>query len=145
MKILILNGPNLNLLGKREPDMYGSATFEETLSSLKADFPDLDLSYFQSNHEGELIDQLQQVESGGFSGLLINPGAFSHYSYALRDALLAVPVPKAEVHISNIYKRESFRQTSVTAAACDGLISGFGRESYHIALFWLKSRLTSKG
>ncbi len=131
MKILIVNGPNLNLLGTREPEIYGTVSMEEVLNSLKKDFSQHEISYFQSNHEGGIIDRLQ---ANDFDALIINPGAFTHYSYAIADCLKNIQKRKIEVHISNIYQREGFRQKSVTAAYTDSLISGFGTEGYRLAI-----------
>lgn len=135
MKILIINGPNLNLLGTREPETYGTVSMEDYLEKLKSEFPSHDLNYYQSNIEGELINRLQEDD---FDALIINPGAFTHYSYAIADCLKNIQKPKVEVHISNIYKREEFRQKSVTAACTDGVLSGFGMESYRLALLSFK-------
>lgn len=135
MNILIVNGPNLNLLGSREPDLYGSSTMEEELARLAAEFPALNIQYYQSNIEGELINRLQLPD---YDALVINPGAFTHYSYAIADCLKNIKVPKVEVHISNLYKREEFRQRSVTAAHTDGVISGFGIRSYRLAVISLQ-------
>jgi 3-dehydroquinate dehydratase-2 len=135
MKILILNGPNLNLLGTREPEIYGTVSMEDYLDRLKTDFPSHQLEYYQSNIEGEIINQLQKDE---FDALIINPGAFTHYSYAIADCLKNIRKPKVEVHISNIYKREEFRQKSVTAANTDAVLSGFGMEGYRLAVLSLK-------
>jgi len=135
MKILIVNGPNLNLLGTREPEIYGTVSMEDYLDRLKTDFPSHQLEYYQSNIEGEIINQLQKDE---FDALIINPGAFTHYSYAIADCLKNIPKPKVEVHISNIYKREEFRQKSVTAANTDAVLSGFGMEGYRLAVLSLK-------
>ncbi|HCR75412.1 MAG TPA: 3-dehydroquinate dehydratase [Chryseobacterium sp.] len=135
MKILIVNGPNLNLLGTREPEIYGTVSMEDYLDRLKTDFPSHQLEYYQSNIEGEIINQLQKDE---FDALIINPGAFTHYSYAIADCLKNIPKPKVEVHISNIYKREEFRQKSVTAANTDAVLSGFGMEGYRLAILSLK-------
>lgn len=137
MKILILNGPNLNLLGKRDPLIYGTESFDKILDWLRPMFPDLQLEYQQSNSEGELIDILQKTESEGYRGIVINPGAYSHYSVALLDTLAMVPIPKIEVHLSNIHAREEFRRHSLTAAACQGVIAGLGKESYRLALEWM--------
>ncbi len=135
MNILVLNGPNLNLLGEREPDIYGSTTMNDIEVLLQAGFPTHQLTFFQSNHEGELIDRLHQAfRDVDLQGILINPGGFSHTSVALRDALSAIRVPKVEVHLSNIHAREAFRHTSLTAGACQGLISGFGVDSYRLGI-----------
>lgn len=131
MKILILNGPNLNLTGTRETDIYGTVTMEELMESLQQEFQQHDLLYFQSNWEGGVIDRLQQDD---FDALIINPGAFTHYSHAIADCLKNISKTKVEVHISNIYQREEFRQKSVTAAYTDGLISGFGVAGYKLAV-----------
>lgn len=135
MKILILNGANLNLLGTREPEIYGLQTMESALAQWRVLFPEFEIQYTQSNHEGVVIDRLQEQD---FDALILNPGAFTHYSYAIADALKSLYCPKIEVHISQIYKREAFRQKSVTACNCDALISGFGLKSYELALFSLK-------
>ncbi len=134
MKILILNGPNLNLTGTREPEIYGDVTMQEMMVSLKAQFSEQEFRYFQSNWEGGIIDRLQQDD---FDAVIINPGAFTHYSYAIADCLKNISKPKIEVHISNIYRREEFRQKSVTAAYTNGLISGFGIEGYKLAVLSL--------
>lgn len=131
MKVLIVNGPNLNLLGTREPEIYGTISMEDYLKNLKSQFPSHDLDYYQSNIEGEIINRLQQDD---FDALVINPGAFTHYSYAIADCLKNIGKPKVEVHISNIYKREEFRQKSVTAANTDAVLSGFGMDGYRLAL-----------
>jgi len=136
MTILILNGPNLNLLGTREPSVYGTTTMESLLADLKAEFPQIELHYYQSNSEGSIIDRIQK---DNFNALIINPGAFTHYSYAVADCLKNCQRPKIEVHISNLYKRESFRHKSVTAPYTDGLISGFGLSGYRLALLSLES------
>lgn len=134
MNILIINGPNLNLLGTREPEIYGHISMEQALEQLKAEFPNHKISYFQSNHEGYIIDKLQEAE---FDALVINPGAFTHYSYAIADCLKNIKKKKIEVHISNIYQREGFRQKSVTAAYTDSIISGFGIAGYRLAILSL--------
>lgn len=138
MKILILNGPNLNMIGKREEKFYGVEPFEKTFEDLQADFEEFELVYFQSNSEGEIIDQIQQLEENDFKALVINGGAYSHYSIAIHDALKTVHVLKVEVHFSNIYAREEFRQKSVLSGVCHGIIAGFGKNSYRLALEWLK-------
>ena len=135
MKVLLVNGPNLNLLGTREPEIYGSVSMEDYLDRLRSEFPSLELEYYQSNIEGEIINCLQNTE---FDALIINPGAYTHYSYAIADCLKNINKPKVEVHISNIYKREEFRQKSVTAANTDAVLSGFGMEGYRLALLSLK-------
>ena len=134
MKILILNGPNLNLLGTREPEIYGSTTMESYLETLKKEFENQEISYFQSNVEGEIINRLQEDD---FDSVIINPGAFTHYSYAISDCLKNISKLKIEVHISNIYQREEFRQKSVTAAVSSGIISGFGMDGYRLAILSL--------
>lgn len=133
MKIQIINGPNLNLLGKREPDTYGNQSFEDFFSTLKTRFPKVELNYFQSNVEGELVNKLHEV---GFSydGIILNAGAYTHTSVALHDAIAAIKTPVVEVHISNVYAREEFRHKSLITAKCIGLITGFGMESYSLAL-----------
>ena len=131
MKILIINGPNLNLLGTREPEIYGTVSMEEYLNDLQAKFPQQEINYYQSNVEGEIINRIQHDD---FDALVINPGAFTHYSFAIADCLKNISKPKIEVHISNIYKREEFRQKSVTAANTDGVLSGFGLQGYELAI-----------
>lgn len=133
MKIIIINGPNLNLLGKREVSIYGNNSFEEYLSQLKQKFPVASLEYFQSNHEGELIDKLHEV---GFSydGIILNAGAFTHTSIAMADAIKAIETPVIEVHISNTHARETFRHQSLLSANAKGVILGFGLDSYELAL-----------
>jgi len=135
MKVLIVNGPNLNLLGTREPEIYGTTSMEDCLENLKSEFPSHILHYYQSNIEGELINRLQEDD---FDALIINPGAFTHYSYAIADCLKNIRKQKVEVHISNIYKREEFRQKSVTAANTDAVLSGFGMDGYRLAILSLK-------
>lgn len=133
MKVIIINGPNLNLLGVREPKVYGRKSFEVYFEQLQAEFPGITLHYFQSNHEGELIDKIHEV---GFSynGIVLNAGALTHYSHALADALAAVETPAIEVHISNVYTRENFRHTSLTVKNCIGSITGLGLKGYELAL-----------
>ncbi|MGD6872837.1 type II 3-dehydroquinate dehydratase [Sutcliffiella horikoshii] len=138
MRLLVLNGPNLNRLGLREPAVYGSQTLQDLEAQLQAfaDNNSCELTCFQSNHEGELIDKLHDAE-GSFDGIVMNPGAFTHYSYAIRDAIASISVPVMEVHISNIHKREEFRHTSVTAPVTIGQIVGLGFYGYELALLAL--------
>lgn len=135
MKVLIINGPNLNLLGTREPEIYGTVSMDDYLETLKSEFQNHEIDYYQSNVEGELINRLQEDD---FDALVINPGAFTHYSYAIADCLKNIQKPKVEVHISNIYKREEFRQKSVTAANTDAVLSGFGMDGYRLAVLSFK-------
>lgn len=137
MRIQIINGPNLNLLGRREPSVYGSESFEDYLAVLQSAYPDVEMAYYQSNVEGELVNKLQEV---GFScdGIILNAGAYTHTSVALHDCIRAIDVPVVEVHISNIYAREDFRHTSLISAACAGVVCGFGMDSYRLALEALK-------
>ena len=132
-KILIVNGPNLNLLGQREEDIYGKISFEEYLKELKSKF-DFEIDYFQSNVEGELINTLQQAKSNGFTGIIINAGGYTHTSVALRDCIKAIERPVVEVHISNITARESFRHESMISPVCAGCVFGFGLKSYELGL-----------
>ena len=132
-KILILNGPNLNLLGKREPEIYGHVSFESYLNTLRSEFPDVQLDYYQSNHEGFLIDKLQEVD-GHYDGVVMNPGAYAHTSIALADCIRAINIPVVEVHISDINKRESYRRHSYTAEACINCFSGYGLEGYALGV-----------
>ena len=129
MKILILNGPNLNLLGKREPEIYGHVSFDDYLVQLHERFPQHDLSYFQTNHEGVLIDRLQEAD-GQYDAVVMNPGGYAHTSIALADCIRAISIPVVEVHISDISKREPYRRHSFTAEACIKCISGLGLEGY---------------
>jgi 3-dehydroquinate dehydratase-2 len=133
MRIQIINGPNLNLLGIREPEIYGHSGFMEYLDVLRKDYPDVQLDYYQSNIEGELINKIHEV---GFSvsGIVLNAGAYTHYSIALLDAIKSIDSPVVEVHVSNVYKREEFRHNSVIAPACKGTICGFGLDSYRLAI-----------
>lgn len=133
MKILILNGPNLNLLGKREPEIYGTQTFEQYFETLKEKFLNVELTYFQSNSEGSLVDKIHEV---GFSydGIVMNAGAYTHTSVAIADAISGVSTPVVEVHISNVHKREAFRQKSFLSPVCKGVILGFGLKSYELGV-----------
>jgi len=135
MKILIINGPNLNLLGTREPEIYGSQSFEDFFEILKASLPSVELECFQSNHEGTLLDKLQEE---GFSadGIVLNAGALTHTSIALADAVAAISTPVIEVHISNVHRREPFRHHSFLSAPCVGSIVGLGLEGYRLAVLW---------
>ncbi len=136
MKLLILNGPNLNLLGKREPEIYGTMTFEQYFEDIKKQFSDVQLSYYQSNHEGDLVDKLHEV---GFSydGVVLNAGAYTHTSVALADAVAGIKTPVIEVHISQVFAREAFRHHSYIAPQCKASISGFGLDSYRLAILGL--------
>ena len=133
MKIQIINGPNLNLLGKREPEVYGSTSFEDYFETLKMTFPELELHYYQSNVEGELINKIHEV---GFSydAILLNAGGYTHTSVAISDAIAGVTTPTLEVHISNIYKREEFRHKSIISKSCVGMISGLGLKGYELGI-----------
>jgi len=133
MKIIIINGPNLNLLGKREPEVYGSSSFEDFFSTLKIKYPEIILEYYQSNVEGEIINKLHEV---GFSydGIILNAGGYTHTSVAIADAVAAIKTPVIEVHISNIHAREEYRHTSLIAKNCKGIITGFGLDSYRLAI-----------
>ena len=135
MDILILNGPNLNLLGRREPGIYGNRSFDDFFPELEAAFPQLTLTQFQSNHEGAMLDKLHEV---GFThhGIVLNAGGYTHTSVALADAVAAISAPVVEVHLSNLHAREDFRQKSLLGRNCVGSISGFGLESYRLAVQW---------
>lgn len=132
-KIQIINGPNLNLLGKREPTVYGNTSFEAYLNELRGLYPDCEIYYYQSNIEGELINKIHEV-GFDFDGIILNAGAYTHTSVALHDAIKSVETPVIEVHISNIHAREAFRHVSLISAACKGVILGFGMNSYRLAL-----------
>lgn len=139
MKIQIINGPNLNLLGKREPEVYGNTSFETYFESLKSIFPDFELHYFQSNVEGELINKIHQI-GFTFDAILLNAGGYTHTSIAISDAIASVTTPTLEVHVSNIYKREEFRHKSIISKSCVGMISGLGLKGYELGiLYFLKS------
>lgn len=138
MRISIINGPNLNLLGTREPEIYGKQTFDQFLAGLSAQYPSVHFTYFQSNVEGELIDQLQRT---GFDhdGIIFNPGGYTHTSVAIGDAVAAIKAPVIEVHISNVHAREDFRKISHVSGQCKGSIVGLGLKGYELALEWLLS------
>ena len=140
MKILVINGPNLNLLGVREPEIYGSRTLDAINADIaeKAKEIGVECEFFQSNCDGELISAVHSVLSDEFSGCVINAGAYTHYSYALRDAISSVNKPFIEVHMSNVHSREEFRHTSVISAVCKGIIAGLGENSYHLAVRAIK-------
>lgn len=133
MRIAIINGPNLNLLGKREPGIYGNASFEEYFEALKAQFPAVTFTYFQSNVEGEIINHLHET-GFSFDGILLNAGGYTHTSVAIRDAIAGIKTPVIEVHISNVYAREEFRHTSLIAAKCVGTICGLGMKGYALGV-----------
>jgi 3-dehydroquinate dehydratase II len=133
MKLIIINGPNLNLTGTREKDVYGSETFEELIEKLRKEFPEISLDYFQSNIEGEIINKLHET-GFNYDGIIINPGGYSHTSVAIADAIAAIKTPVTEVHITNIYARENYRHQSLTGAKCKGVISGFGLRGYALAV-----------
>lgn len=139
MKIQIINGPNLNLLGKREPSVYGNQSFEDFFSTLKSRFPKVELHYYQSNVEGEIINKLHEV-GFSFDGIIINAGAYTHTSVAIHDAIGAIKTPVAEVHISNVYAREEFRHKSLITSKCVGMITGFGMEGYAMAIDYLTKK-----
>ena len=159
MKILIINGPNLNLLGRREPGIYGAQTFEDYLQSLRQAYPDDEIGYFQSNHEGDLVDAIHlagfgqdanlnirpaisasECEARRYDGIVLNAGAYTHTSVALHDAIKAVSVPVIEVHISNVHQREDFRHHSYISPAASGIVIGFGIEGYRLAIEGLKAK-----
>lgn len=139
MKIQIINGPNLNLLGKREPETYGSQSFEDYFEQLKKRFPSVTFHYYQSNVEGELINKLHEV-GFDFDGIILNAGAYTHTSVAIHDAIAAIKTPVIEVHISNVYAREEFRHKSLITSKCKGLITGFGMEGYAMAIQYLLNK-----
>lgn len=136
MKIMVINGPNLNMLGVREKEVYGTKDFKEVIKYVKEEGEkrNLDITFFQSNIEGEIINAIQRAYFEKFDGIIINPGAYTHYSYAIHDAIKGVSIRTVEVHLSNIHSREEFRKTSVTAPACIGQISGFGELGYVLAM-----------
>ena len=133
-RILIMNGPNLNLLGQRETEIYGSLDFKTYLDSLRERYPELRIDFFQSNMEGALIDKIHEAGFGKCDVIVLNAGAYTHTSIAIMDAIKAVSTPVVEVHISNIYQREEFRQRSMIARACKGVVTGFGLDSYRVAI-----------
>ena len=139
-KFIIINGPNLNLLGSREPSIYGNVSFEEFLEKLKLENQDLDIDYFQSNSEAEIINKVHQTENK-HDAIIINPGGLTHTSVSLADALKAVSTPAIEVHISNISNREDFRKKSITSSGCEGMIAGLGIDSYKLAIEHVKDIL----
>ncbi|MBX5466522.1 MAG: 3-dehydroquinate dehydratase [Firmicutes bacterium] len=141
LRLAVVNGPNLGRLGRREPAVYGQTTWPEIWAELCAAFPDIELEAFQSNHEGALIDYLEGLADRGVAGVVINPGALTHQSYALRDALAALGLPVVEVHLTNVYAREAFRARSLVAPVVWGQISGFGPLGYRLAISALAARL----
>ena len=143
MKIQIINGPNLNLLGTREPGIYGQLSFEQYLPQLQARYPDLEISYYQSNVEGELINKMQEV-GFSFDGIVLNAGAYTHTSVALHDCIRSLKCPVIEVHISNVHQREPFRHQSMISSACKGVVCGFGLDSYRLAIEGLKEGVSSE-
>ena len=143
MKILVINGPNLNLLGTREPQIYGVQTLNDVEKELTGSFPDILFTFFQSNHEGAIIDALQGTLTAQCDGVVLNAAALTHYSYAIRDAVAALRVPVIEVHLSNIHLREEFRRHSVIAEVCKAQVSGFGSEGYKLAVDMLLHKLTT--
>lgn len=134
-RILIINGPNLNLLGVREPDIYGKVTMEDYIEAIKADYPHVEIDYYQSNHEGDIIDKLHEDGfANDLNGIVLNAGAYTHTSLAIADAIKAIKVPVVEVHISNVHSREAVRHTSMISGVCRGVIAGFGLDSYRLAI-----------
>ena len=146
MKLLVINGPNINFLGIREKEVYGKDNFNYLLDMLKdkAEKESIHIDTFQSNCEGEIINRIQEAYFDGTEGIIINPGAYTHYSYAIRDALASIEFPKIEVHISNVHKREEFRHISVTAPVCTGQIVGLGLQGYLLAIDAIKNILNNK-
>ncbi len=138
MKIAIINGPNLNLLGTREPEVYGNQTFEQYLQTIKKRYADIEISYFQSNVEGELINEIQKAGKG-YDGIVLNPGGYTHTSVAIGDAIASISTPVVEVHISNVHAREDFRKISHVSAKCKGSIIGLGLKGYDLAIEFFKS------
>mgnify|MGYP000379630050 CR=1 FL=1 len=144
MKISVLNGPNLNMLGKRDPEQYGSDTLEDIEQLLIDSFPDHEMTFFQSNLEGELVEAIQSLMDSNFDGVIVNFGGFSHTSVAIRDALELIDIPIVEVHLSNIHAREEFRERTLTGAVADGIITGFGKQSYLLGVHALEKLIASK-
>lgn len=142
MRLLVLNGPNLNLLGSREPHIYGSKTLKHLEDEVRERFPEVSTDWFQSNHEGELIDAMQKAANQGYAGVILNGAGLTHTSVAMRDAVAATPLPVVEVHISNIHAREDFRQHTLTGAVAVGVITGFGTAGYHLAVRYFLERST---
>lgn len=137
MRIFVINGPNLDILGKRELEVYGSVSLWDIENRLKEKFPKEKLEFFQSNSEGPIIDMLHKALDGSVDGVVLNPGAFTHYSYAIRDAVAALKIPVVELHLSNVHAREEFRRLSVIAPVCKGVIAGFGARGYELAVEYL--------
>jgi 3-dehydroquinate dehydratase, type II len=134
-RILIINGPNLNLLGVREPDIYGKVSMEDYIGAIQADYPNVEIDYYQSNHEGDIIDRLHEEGfDSDLNGIVLNAGAYTHTSLAIADAIKAIRVPVIEVHISNVHVRETIRHTSLLSPVCRGVIAGFGLDSYRLAI-----------
>ena len=134
MKLLIINGPNLGNIGRREPEIYGHEDFEPFFDSLKKEFPEHEIHYFQSHHEGEIVEKIHSAKDENYDGLILNAGAYSHTSYSIRDAVAAINIPVVMAHISNVYARENFRHENVIAAKCKGVVTGFGLRSYELAV-----------
>lgn len=147
MRVLVINGPNLNLLGTREPEIYGAQTLEQVEAELEAEGKELGLEVvcFQSNHEGAIVDRIHAARAEGVRFIILNPGAFTHTSVAIRDALLGVGIPFVEVHISNVHKREPFRRRSFFSDVAEGVLCGFGTLGYRLALRYVQARLASGG
>ncbi len=142
MRLLVLNGPNLNLLGSREPHIYGSTTLKHLEDDVRERHPDVSTDWRQSNHEGDLIEAIQKAADQGYTGIILNGAGFTHTSVALRDAVAATPLPVVEVHISNIHAREEFRQHTLTGAVATGVITGLGTAGYHLAVQYFRDRST---
>jgi 3-dehydroquinate dehydratase II len=140
MKIAIINGPNLNLLGTREVDVYGNQSFDKYLETLQQQFPAVELSYFQSNVEGELVNEIQRIGTSGYDGIVLNPAAYTHTSVAIGDAIAAIKTPVIEVHISNIFGREEFRKLSHVSGKSVGVISGLGLKGYSLAISYFAAK-----